>query len=142
METDRLDDLVEYQGLGSEKVKTVTGVDTASFAGQGNTGIWDWRGKGWLKIASSHWEVIGWGGSSSSSESSAEGEVAGAGEGPAWAVTYFEKTLFTPAGIDVYSRTKEGLPSKLFEEIKNALGEVPDERVKALKEQIFEVKRD
>ena len=45
--------------------------------------------KGWLMIASSKWQVLGY------------------GEG--WAITYFAKTLFTPAGIDIYIRAEQGI---------------------------------
>ena len=48
--TDRLDDLVTYQSQSSTRLQTIEGVDTASGQGRGE---WDWRGKGWLKIASS-----------------------------------------------------------------------------------------
>ena len=122
--TDRLDDIVSYQPLTSEKVKTVNGIDTASGK---DARAWDWRGKGWLKIASSHWEVLGW------------GELDGGGQ---WAVTYFAKTLFTPAGIDVYSREKSGVPEEVLEGIKASLGGIADAGVKKLAGEIFEVKRD
>lgn len=49
--TDRLDDVVTYQGLDSEKEHRIHGVDSASGA-IGTTDTWDWRGKGWLMIAS------------------------------------------------------------------------------------------
>ncbi|KAL8690800.1 MAG: hypothetical protein Q9218_003849 [Villophora microphyllina] len=101
----RLDDLVSYQTLNSDKVKTVEGIDTPSSSSSG--GEWDWRGKGWLKIASSHWEVLGWGDSE---------------DGNQWVVTYFAKTLFTPAGVDVYSRRKEGLSEGSVEAVIRELG--------------------
>ena len=122
--TDRLDDIVSYQSLTSDTFKTVNGIDTASGK---DTGAWDWRGKGWLKIASSHWEVLGW------------GELDGGGQ---WAVTYFAKTMFTPAGIDVYSREKAGLPEEIVQEVKRALGGFEDEVMKKLAAQVFEVKKD
>ncbi|ETN39378.1 uncharacterized protein HMPREF1541_05601 [Cyphellophora europaea CBS 101466] len=74
---DAIDDLVEYQPLKSEKQKTVRGVDSPD---PHVAAAYNWRGRGWLKIASSHWEVLGW------------GEEEGG-----WAVTFFAKTLFTPA---------------------------------------------
>ena len=122
--TDRLDSTVSYQPLTSDKLKTVHGVETASGK---DTGAWDWRGKGWLMIASSHWEVLGW------------GDLEGEGQ---WAVTYFAKTLFTPAGIDIYAREKNGLPGEVVEGIKSALGGIGDEAVKKLAGEVFEVKRD
>ncbi|KAH0369659.1 hypothetical protein KCU65_g3159, partial [Aureobasidium melanogenum] len=126
-QTDRLDDVVSYQALDSDKVHTVHGVDKAS-GGIGVTDIWDWRGKGWLMIASSHWEVLGW-------------ADKGAGQ-DSWVVTYFAKTLFTPAGIDFYSRGKEGLSEQTVQDIKAALARVDNEDVRRLSSELFEVKMD
>ena len=78
-------------------------------------------------IASSHWEVLGYG----------DGEG-----GEQWAVTFFAKTLFTPAGIDIYSRKKEGLGVGTLEAVKEALGKVDAEVVWGLVGNIFEVKSD
>lgn len=78
-------------------------------------------------IASSHWEVLGWGDLESDNQ---------------WAVTFFANTMFTPAGIDVYSRTKEGLPEAVMTEIKEALAAIEHETVQRLSREVFEVKRD
>ncbi len=78
-------------------------------------------------IASSHWEVLGYGDLE---------------EGQQWTVTYFAKTLFTPAGVDVYSRTKEGLSEAVIAGIKEALAAVDHPGVKTLTEGLFVVKRD
>jgi len=121
--TDRLDDIVSYQASNSDKIKTVHGVDTASGKG---SGAWDWRGKGLLAIASSHWEILGY------------GEI---GEEP-WVVTYFAKTLFTPAGVDIYSRSKNGLSGEIVSGIKEALSTLEDSNVRKLGCEIFEIKRD
>lgn len=121
--TDRLDDIVSYQASNSNKIKTVHGVDTASGKG---SGAWDWRGKGLLAIASSHWEILGY------------GEI---GEEP-WVVTYFAKTLFTPAGVDIYSRSNNGLSGEIVSGIKEALSTLEDSNVKKLGCEIFEIKRD
>jgi hypothetical protein len=97
----KLDDLVQYQGIDSGKIKSVHGIDTPT---PGNPGAWDWRGKGWLMIASSHWECLGFG-----------------GDDEKWIVTYFAKTIFTPAGIDIYSRDKEGLSQSTVDQILDSL---------------------
>lgn len=81
-------------------------------------------------IASSHWQFLGYGGGG-------EG-----GEEEGWAVTYFQKTLFTPAGIDIYSRRKEGLGAEVLEGITAALGENESEEIRELAKVLFEVKRD
>lgn len=81
-------------------------------------------------IASSHWQFLGYGG---------RGE---GGEGGGWAVTYFQKTLFTPAGIDIYSRRKEGLGAEMVQGITTALGENESEEIRELAKVLFEVKRD
>ncbi|KAL9601284.1 MAG: hypothetical protein Q9179_002926 [Wetmoreana sp. 5 TL-2023] len=136
----RLDDLVSYQTLNSQKVKTVEGIDTPTPPNRGEGGAggeWDWRGKGWLRVARSHWEVLGWGDISAEMD----GEEKGGGkrmEGNQWAVTYFAKTLFTPAGIDVYSRRKEGVGDGVVEGIQEALGRSEDEGVRKLAGEVFE----
>jgi hypothetical protein len=80
--------------------KSIKGIDTPD-----GHGAWNWRGKGWLKIASSHWEVLGW------------GEI---GE-ERWVVTWFAPSLFTPAGLDIYSNRKEGMSEGLYKDIIAAL---------------------
>lgn len=120
--TDRLDDLVSYQSLSSTKLHTIEGVDSASGEGRGE---WDWRGKGWLKVASSHWEVLGWG----------EEE----GSGNKWVVTCFAKTLFTPAGVDFYSNSKGGLRPETVEAIKEGLANVDDADIRKMAGEVFEV---
>lgn len=80
--------------------KSIKGIDTPD-----GDGAWNWRGKGWLKVASSHWEVLGW------------GEV----EGERWVVTWFAPSLFTPAGLDIYSSRKEGLSEGLYGKIMKGL---------------------
>lgn len=122
----RLDDNVEYQTQNSDKMKTVHGVDTPSGL---DARAWDWRGKGWLKIASSHWEFVEW----------SDGFADGQASGEEWAVIWFQKTLFTPEGIDIFCRKKEGLEGKTVNAIKNRLARG---RHLALSEGLFEVKRD
>lgn len=126
--TDRLDDLVTSQPLHGDKVSSIRGVDKASGSGE-SRGEWDWRGKGWLMIASSHWEVLGWG----------EEEH---NNGNKWAVTAFAKTLFTPAGIDVYSQSRAGVLLETLEGIKSALAQVDDQDVQKMAKDIFEVMID
>ncbi|PYH96718.1 hypothetical protein BO71DRAFT_396844 [Aspergillus ellipticus CBS 707.79] len=117
----KINDIVRYQSIGSEKVKSVHGVDTPT---PGDPGAWDWRGKGWLMIASSHWECLGFGHADDDNQ---------------WVVTYFAKTHFTPAGIDIYSRNKEGLPQTTVDAILRALRDfsVPD--ITALTNNIFQI---
>ena len=123
-ETDRLDDVVTYQSLDSDKVHTVHGVDKSS----GETrDTWDWRGSGWLKIASSHWEVLGW------------GDEGGTGADNSWVVTYFAKTLFTPAGVDVYSRRQQGLSQDTVQQIKAVLIAIEGQEFRALAESLFDI---
>ncbi|MCJ1296407.1 hypothetical protein MMC34_007973 [Xylographa carneopallida] len=137
----QLDDLVAYQPLGSAKRKTIAGVD--SCARDGGGGAWEWRGKGWLKVASSRWEVLGWGtleGSGREGEGPLDGEGKGGVE-RGWVVTYFAKSIFSPAGIDVYTRG-ENLEVGMLERINEGLVAVGDEGFQQLVETMFEVKRD
>lgn len=131
----QLDDLVTYQSLSSAKTKTVSGLDrpfsvpntAASGEGQDAASLaYNWRGKGWLMIASSKWEILGYGDED--------------GTGNAYVVTFFAKTLFTPAGLDVYSR-KGALKAETVEAIKAGLAGLGGQ-VAGLAKEIFEVAMD
>lgn len=120
-----IDDLVTYNPVSSpHKQKTVRGVDTPD---PNVPAAYNWRGRGWLKIASSHWEVLGWG-----------------EEEDGWVVTFFAKTLFTPAGVDVYARRKGGLSRELVERVKREMARVAegDEAVRKLVGEVFEIQHD
>ncbi|KAB5589815.1 hypothetical protein CTheo_6739 [Ceratobasidium theobromae] len=71
-------------------------------------------------IASSRWQVLGY--------------DLNAG----WAVTYFSKTLFTPAGMDIYVRDPKSVSGELVQRIVEAAKAVQGE-IGALAEGFFEV---
>ncbi|QDS69281.1 hypothetical protein FKW77_002367 [Venturia effusa] len=120
------DDLVEYKKLAGGKDSSVHGVSRAVNVPTLGTGwAYSWRGKGLLMIASSQWEILGWG-----------EDVA---SGSSWVVTYFGKTLFTPAGLDFYSRSKDGLSKGIVTSIKAELAKLADPSLKTLADSIFEV---
>ncbi|KAF2759077.1 hypothetical protein EJ05DRAFT_332001 [Pseudovirgaria hyperparasitica] len=120
----KINDNVSYQSLTAAKIKNVDGVDVAQDGGWS----YKWRGKGLLMIASSKWEIMAFG-----KEHGSENE---------YAVTFFNKTLFTPAGVDFYSRAPEGLKAETVEAMKAALLSIEDETIKSLGGQIFEIKMD
>lgn len=124
-------------------------------------GCWRWRGKGWLMIASSDWEVLGFGRSTSSDKSvygnatppspypprtrsRDQNEVQGEGEmermDDDWMVTYFQSTLFTPAGIDIYCRRREGLETCMLQRIRKVLREECGSEVAKLAGDMVEIK--
>ncbi|ODQ72270.1 hypothetical protein LIPSTDRAFT_35530, partial [Lipomyces starkeyi NRRL Y-11557] len=127
----QLDDMVSYNSLNGDKVKTVHGIDTPLADGG-----WHWRGKGWLVIASSHWEVLGYGTEKPGGPASLHNN------GNQWIVTYFTKSLFTPAGIDIYSRSAEGLRDETVNDIREMLKEMEGPEMSKLAGEMFEVKRD
>jgi len=121
----KFDDLVEYYPSSAKhgsKPSTVAGTDHTLAVGRFN-----WRGNGLLFIATSKWQVLGC--NTSDEEDSHP-----------WAVTFFERTLFTPAGLDIYARSAEGLPRPLLEEIFEKIKAVGGD-VAALSETFFEVER-
>lgn len=119
----RLDDTVRYQTLTSDKIKIVHGIDTACNEGAGD---WNWRGTGWLKLISSHWEVLGFGQDS----------------GVDWAVVNFASTYLSPFGMDILSKSKEDISAETLSAIKDALAKIEDPAVKRLATELFPVKRD
>lgn len=92
-------------------------VDTVRFTRRGRPGLiigvdtplpdggWAWRGVSLLtRLTVSRWQVLA------------------AGDG--WAITVFERTPFTPAGLDVYARTP-ALTAAQEQEVEAALDDLP-----------------
>lgn len=98
-----------------------------------------------MKIASSHWEVLGCscGGEEERDEDEEEETAAAAAAAASawWVVVFFEKTLFTPAGLDILSPAKT-LDEAVVARIILALGESEDERVRELSKGFFAVEQD
>lgn len=121
-EVQNIDDLVEYEKNNkSSAYKTVAGIDKPDPAVPAS---WNWRGKGWLRIASSHWEVLGWGEkplSSSSATAEQQDSQKPAATVERWVVTWFAATLFTPEGIDIYSDRPEGISPETLAGVTAAL---------------------
>lgn len=61
-------------------------------------------------IATSKWQLLGFNVSPTTQSASSESTTE-----PEWVVTHFEQTLFTPAGLDIYSRSKDGLSDTFIE---------------------------
>ncbi|KUJ15299.1 uncharacterized protein LY89DRAFT_708184 [Mollisia scopiformis] len=102
-----LDDVVESVPTARTflpQPRMIKGVDTPD---EKVPAAWNWMGRGWLRITSSHWEVLGWG------ERDGEGD----GGKERWVVTWFAPSLFTPAGVDVYSDRRGGGSHALVEEL-------------------------
>ncbi|KAI1269463.1 hypothetical protein F5Y18DRAFT_99330 [Xylariaceae sp. FL1019] len=105
------DNLVEYEKKnGKGGVKSVLGTEKPD---PKVPSAWNWRGKGWLAIASSHWEVLGWG-----DRTLPNGDV------ERWAVTWFAATLFSEEGVDVYCDRREGLSKGTADDIIRTLKEL------------------
>ncbi|GLB09584.1 hypothetical protein AtubIFM57258_005509 [Aspergillus tubingensis] len=83
-----------YQTLSSSSVRTTTGTDRAISDGKQHGPIqMEWRGSGWLRMVSAQWEILGWGGA----------------DDDEWLLVFANKSMFTPAGISLYSRRKKGV---------------------------------
>ena len=92
---------------------------------------------------SSEWEVLGFGIDDDDDDDDADGDGDGDGDGRNyWLVTYFSKTMVTPAGIDILSRRAGGPTEKTVRRIREALREVSDEDVRRLEGMIFGVKSE
>lgn len=100
-ETTVLLDTVRYQQKGVSK--TLTGFD---YQNPTDSSAFIWRGKGLLSLVRSKWKVV---------LQDPDGQ---------WAVIWFSKTLFTPEGVDIISRTPQ-LPEKTLNHIKSLMADNP-----------------
>ncbi|KAF3313256.1 hypothetical protein TWF173_006215 [Orbilia oligospora] len=127
--TKNIDDIIHYNprsgppatnSTPEEAAKLVTksihGVDYPLSENDGDL-TYKWRGKGLLFIATSRWQVVGYGGRDVRTVVGEGGEEVL--EGVEWVVTYFEKSLFTPAGVDVMTVAREGVDGETL----GAIGE-------------------
>ncbi|KAI9887228.1 MAG: hypothetical protein M1823_000976 [Watsoniomyces obsoletus] len=167
-----LDDQVEYQPLGSSKksVKLIHGTDTAIGGNDSKDEraerlrLWQWRGRGLLFLVTSQWQILGFGeeplrgdgtdrpkrdklpkvsiGNKALEKKAPEEEKELPEETNRWMVTFFEKTFFTPAGLDIYSRDARGLSEECVDRIKEVLGGLKDGEVRNLAGSLFEVAMD
>ncbi|CAL3963266.1 unnamed protein product [Diplocarpon coronariae] len=131
----RMDDEVCSEPIGQTWVprpESIRGVDTPA---AGVEAAWNWRGRGWLRIASSYWEVLGWGEFESGAPGGPEGER------ERWVVTWFQASLFTPMGVDLYSDRKQGMSAACSRMILEALerGEAGEEVASMCKGEMREV---
>jgi hypothetical protein len=125
-----LDDHVESQKIGQTKTSHIHGISRPVEVEGLEFGLaYSWRGKGWLKIASSDWEILGYGPDNHAKDPND------------YIVTFFSKTLFTPAGIDIYTRTKANLSDETLSAIKSTLASLSDEKFTSIANSIFEVPR-
>ncbi|KAI1084868.1 hypothetical protein F5B20DRAFT_223756 [Whalleya microplaca] len=108
------DNLVEYEKK-SGKVKAVRGIEKPH---PKIPAAWNWRGRGLLAVASSHWEILGWGERPLPEDADDDVER--------WAVTWFAPTLFTQEGVDIYSDRPEGLSAETVDAILTALKDLKD----------------
>jgi hypothetical protein len=125
----QFEDTVEYRARpapASSPPSRIVGVDTLHSTSPDAPTCFKWRGRGLLLLITSSWQLLGLHGATPAA--------------PAWAVTYFEKTLFTPTGIDIYARTAAGLPEALVRDIVRGL-EAQGGAVAALAAGLFEVPR-
>ena len=122
-----LDDVVEYQSKPGDRPSSVHGVSRVAHVDGLEPGLaFGWRGRGWLMIASSKWEILGW----------------GEDDGVGWVVTYFSKTIFTPAGIDVYCRDPKGLKPETLAKISKALKRIDNSGIQKLGDELFSIPAD
>lgn len=119
-----IDDLITYQNVSSARFQSVHGTDTPS---KTDPWAWTWRGNGFLKIASSHWEILG------------HGKLEDCGQ---WMVVYAQKSIFSPASINVYTREKHGLPEAMLESIKATLADFGQDSLRALVESMYSVQQE
>lgn len=92
-----LTDKVTYTRHG--KLKTINGIDMLQ---NGHGRAFTWHGRGLLGLLQSKWEIR------------LMDEKAG------WAVILFEKTAFTPGGVDIISR-RDNMDGVLLADIKNRM---------------------
>ncbi|KAI4257706.1 MAG: hypothetical protein LQ352_001546 [Teloschistes flavicans] len=123
----QLDDLITYQTLGSQKLQTMRGTDTPS---PFHLGSWTWRGNGWLKFVTSQWEIVAHEGGPTD------------GEDDRWMVVFAQKSIFTPAVLNIYTNGKIGLEDGRLDELRMALKGLGNEELGGLADGLYRVTQE
>ena len=76
---------------------------------------WKWRGKGWRRIQTFRWEVLGW------------GKRSQAGGAARWLVIWSSSGLWSEEAVDIYCDQPQGLSNEMAEEIINCLVDAVDD---------------
>jgi hypothetical protein len=84
-------------------------------------------------IATSRWQLLGFNVSPATQSAPSESNE------PEWVVTYFASTLFTPAGLDIDSRSKGGLSDEFIEGLIGDIGSVGEVGLLVKDEGMFRV---
>ena len=126
-ERPRLDDLISYQDLTSLKLRTMRGTDTPSSASPRS---WTWRGNGWLKFVTSHWEVVH------------HCHLLDDQREDGFIVVFAQKSLFTPAVLNICTQSKAALDDDRLEKVKMAVKELGFEELETLTEELYCVKHE
>lgn len=85
-----------------------------------------------LMVASSNWQLLGFNVTATPSP-----------ENPEWIVTYFGSTVFSPAGLDLYSRGSKALSDEMVEKIVRAIEALGGEMAELVKDgKMFRVPHD
>lgn len=105
-----IEDKALYQMMGSDAVKSMDGKDTPSDT---ELGVFTWRGKGLLRVASAQWEVLCF---------------TSRPEGGDWMLVYAHKSIFTSPALNLLCRTKGAISTLDLTCIKTWLQEVEDDK--------------
>ncbi|KAG8988742.1 histidinolphosphatase [Tulasnella sp. JGI-2019a] len=134
----------EKAGPGKEPT-TVEGVDTLQMIEPGDEGSaaesetkagngvrYKWKGSGIMAVSPpAQWQVLGFFLANDPNRSNED-----------WVVTYFGKTLATPAGLDIYVRNPKAFDISKVRRLINACQQNGDETVRRCAEGFFEIPRD
>ncbi|CAG8970820.1 hypothetical protein HYALB_00001608 [Hymenoscyphus albidus] len=121
--TSYLENSTNYQPSTSTKIKTVNGTDSPVTEQQGT---YEWRGAGWLKVASSSWEILGY-------------EKSGVN---AWLFVYTPGSIFTTGGLILYSNSKEGLSEGALERLEAVFAGWKHPKLQELVVSMYDTRRD
>jgi hypothetical protein len=103
-----IEDRAFYQPLNSDVFKSIDGRDTADEDG---VGLYTWQGKGWLRVASTRWEIL----SFTSRPNNGD-----------WMLVFSHKTIFAGAAANLMCRNQQGPSESDLKHISNWIPQVED----------------
>ncbi|MBW0593369.1 hypothetical protein O181_133084, partial [Austropuccinia psidii MF-1] len=133
--------LVEYHPSltsdPSSERKQIRGIDYPNEEEHDDKVKWKWRGNGILRFLTSNWQLLGYNLRDSNDLNQQENEFE-----PDWVITYFSKTLFTPAGVDIYAKSKRSLSLEFKMILIEAIRNCPTKSISDLADLMFDIPHD
>ncbi|KAF2196547.1 hypothetical protein GQ43DRAFT_445009 [Delitschia confertaspora ATCC 74209] len=119
-----VDDRAFYQTMNSDAVKSMDGKNISV---DGAVGIYNWQGKGLLRVVNARWEILCFTSRPSNGD---------------WMLVFMQKSLFTSPSVHLLCRQKGGISETDMKQVEEWLPQVQDEKFQQAVKEIADIRQE